>query len=133
MLSFINPMLIKKILDLVPFSTKPLINNKIFTYFFLFFAALLGSYITDFTLSKIKLAFSFIFKTCEQKDLYEKLMKIKYESFCANGATYYVYRISQLINDLFMLLSSYLSSLLVALFIIVVWIFFFGVKGISVF
>jgi len=123
-LSFINPMLIKKILDLVPFSTKPLINDKIFTYFFLFFAALLGSYITDFTLSKIKLVFSFVFKTCEQKDLYEKLMKIKYESFCANGATYYVYRISQLINDLFMLLSSYLSSLLVALFIIVVSLFF---------
>lgn len=121
-LSFISPILVKKILDSASLYNKS--GESIFKYFILFFIALLCIYSVDFILSKIKLVFSFIFKTQEQKILYEELLEVKYESFYKNGASYYVYRISQFINELFMTLSSYLSSVLISAFTIVVSLFF---------
>lgn len=122
-LSFVNPMIIKKILDLI--ANKANIHNaQPYKYFILFFVTLIILYFVDFFLAHLKLAFSFVFKIQEQEKLYENLLSIKFDSFHKNGPTYYVYRIYQFIHELFMLLSAYLSSILIASFTIFISLFF---------
>lgn len=118
-LSFVNPMIIKKILDLI--SIKASIQNMhVNKYFILFFSTILIIYSIDFFLAHLKLAFSFIFKVKEQEQAYNELLSIRFDSFYKNGPTYYVHRIYQFIHELFMLLSSHLSSILIASFTIII-------------
>lgn len=122
-LSFVNPMIIKKVLDFITIKAD-IHDVQIYNYFILFFLTLIILYLVDFFLAHLKLAFSFIFKIQEQEEIYKDLLSIKFDSFHKNGPTYYVYRIYQFVHEMFMLLSAHLSSILIASFTIFISLFF---------